>query len=195
MHEVDDIAAHLSPLFDDVEGVLTRSGVNLPVKYYLYATGGVRDNLNEIQQNNLRANVEAYMEAQEIAQADYEYEPISGADEAKYGWVAAHRSLGRPYNAGYVEMGGATAQIAFPLPDDANVLTVAEGIATDLDLVNVVDVGHQNLFLASYPLGSKAGFDKYEEALFTQGGNLGLTGEAEGNQQVCVHTYLYMPGH
>jgi len=68
--------------------------------------------------------VENYIEGTRgIARTDYTYGPISGTDEAKYGWVAANRSQARPYDAGYVEMGGATAQIAFPV-DPADYATV-----------------------------------------------------------------------
>lgn len=137
-----------------------------------------------------------------IARTDYEYEPISGTEEAKYGWVAAHRSIGRPYDAGYVEMGGATAQIAIPLPkNNEAVKTTAKKIARRLNLgkkvkVVVEDVGRQFLFLASYPLGSNAGYKAYRKALYAKGDILGLTtGEVKDGKVVCVHTYLYVPRH
>ena len=141
-----------------------------------------------------------------IARTDYEYEPISGTEEAKYGWVAAHRSIGRPYDAGYVEMGGATAQIAFPLPNNNEaVKTTAKKIARRLNLaaglskkvkVEVEDVGRQFVFLASYPLGKNAGYKAYRKALYANGNALGLTaGEVKDGKTVCVHTYLYVPRH
>ncbi|KIM36982.1 hypothetical protein M413DRAFT_280032 [Hebeloma cylindrosporum] len=110
-----EVAAHLNPLFNDVAGVLARLPA-LPVKYYLFATGGVRDRLNHEEREALHRRLTKYIEqTRGIASAAYTYRPIAGTEEARYGWVAANRSQSRPYDAGYVEMGGATAQIAFPL--------------------------------------------------------------------------------
>ncbi|KIM37063.1 hypothetical protein M413DRAFT_423899 [Hebeloma cylindrosporum] len=110
------VAAHLGPLFTAVETVLARIIPALPAQYYLYATGGVRDRLTPEERGALHTRVTNYIErTRGIPKSQYTYKPIPGTEEAKYGWAAANRSQGRPYSAGYVEMGGATAQIAFPV--------------------------------------------------------------------------------
>ena len=149
------------------------------------------------KQEELRKRVRDYIEGtQRIARTAYEYKPIIGTDEAKYGWVAAHRSIGRLYDAGYVEMGGATAQIVFPLPDDDKVTATATDMERQLSNVRVEYMGHQKLFLASYPLGTNEGYNGYIKALFTKGESIGLTtGEFKDGKKVCVHTYLYELRH
>lgn len=137
-----------------------------------------------------------YIAQRQITPGDFEYRAISGVEEAKFGWVAAHRSLGRDYKDGYVEMGGQTAQIAFPVPDAHH--DTAQGVVAGLnrptDVVELVNVGPRRLFLASYKLGSDAGYKAYIQALFTKRGDnrLQLNGGVEGDRTVCVHTYLYV---
>ena len=191
-----DVAAHLGPLFADAARILQCLDTVLPVKYYVYATGGVRG-MPSYKQEELHKRVRDYIEGTlRIARTAYEYRPISGPEEAKYGWVAAHRSLGRPYDAGYVEMGGATAQIVFPLPDDDKVNATATDIERQLSNVRVDYMGDQKLFLASYPLGTNAGYNGYIKTLFAKGESIGLTtGELKDGKKVCVHTYLYEPRH
>lgn len=140
----------------------------------------------------------AYVGGRGIVPDNFEYRAISGVEEAKYGWVAAHRSLGRSYNDGYVEMGGATAQIAFPLPA-AHYDTAAQvvtGLNQPAHQVKLEDVGpqQQKLFLASYPLGSNAGYEAYKNVIFAkeENDNLNINGGVEGDKTVCVHTYLYV---
>lgn len=51
------------------------------------------------------------------------------------------------------------------------------------------NVGEQTLFLASYPLGSKAGSKAYERALFKR---KELKGNVVDGRTVCVQTYLHV---
>jgi len=196
------LAGYLNPLFNQVAGILGTLPAlpaipalpNLPaVKYYLYATGGVRDVLAPAQQPILAQNVMDYFQVTRgIPNIAYNYQVITGTQEATFGWVAANRSLTRPFDAGYVEMGGATAQIAFPLRP-ANAVIAAQVVAQigDPMVATVEAVGAQQLFLASYPLGAEGGYNAYITALVQQGANFGLTANVNGTM-VCVHKYLYV---
>ena len=103
-------------------------------------------------------------------------EAISGTDEAQFGWVAANYSQGHapPYEFGYVEMGGASAQIAFALPADGTLNGTAAGVVEAIqvaDSVNtaaVVPVGERNVFLASYRL-VKSGIPPVQRAPVCRG--------------------------
>ena len=125
-----------------------------------------------------------------------EYTVISGTDEAKYGWVAAnHLQPGDPpYNVGYVEMGGASAQIAFPLPMEfhetaVNVVQSFKQVALPNNTAVLESVGPQELFLASYPLGTTKGYEAYKQALFVST-RPGIRDPDDPN--VCAHSYLHL---
>ncbi len=133
----------------------------------MLATGGVRDRLNLRQQLTLRNLVTNYIQGLEsrfgLKFEATRYTAISGAVEAKFGWVAANyfakqeaedivrrkdanqelhldkrqveQLIERPYQAGYVEMGGATAQIAFPV--EARKVAEVENVAKSLNTVTM----------------------------------------------------------
>ncbi|KAF7363834.1 Golgi apyrase [Mycena sanguinolenta] len=98
------------------------------------------------------------------------YRTISGEEEAAYGWIAANWSLGTfmelkqqsPQKYGYLEMGGASAQIAFlPHKHELTPEQLGDGDITRVTLGGV----ELDLFLKTYDLGSNKAWNEYEEEL------------------------------
>jgi hypothetical protein len=177
IHELtsaQQVAVYLDPIFAEVNRALPAGVAINTVRLFLLATGGVRE-LQPIPRATLLLWLTEYTGA--LGYADATCEAIPGTEEAKFGWVAANYSQGHapPYEFGYVEMGGASAQIAFALPaDNADLIAIAEGVAAQFDAggINtaaVVEVGPRRVFLASYRLGSKVGYNQYKEVLFAAG--------------------------
>ncbi|KAK2460069.1 hypothetical protein APHAL10511_007903 [Amanita phalloides] len=170
--EVDDfrVKEQLKPLFDDVKAALPGGIQGNTVKLFILATAGVRL-LEAEHQVALHRSLEGY--ARTFGFAEVVSETITGTDEAKFGWAAAHYSQGErtPYGKGYVEMGGVSAQVVIPLVnqrllDEANEVVENFPVGDPLNTVEVVELGNQTLFLGSYHLGSNAGYEAYKQALF-----------------------------
>lgn len=140
----------------DVPGGILPAAVPLS----LYATAGVRQ-LDAGPRDQLMGFVNEYFEASIFAQADHR--TISGKEEALFGWLAASY-LRNSIADGYVEMGGASAQIAFRVDPDALAGYDAAAAGTQVAEVVIGPFGSAML-LASYPLGSNEGRRRYDTRL------------------------------
>jgi hypothetical protein len=137
----EDVRPYLESIVEAVNEVL--NGLPAPAlerKLYLLATGGVRD-ADQQHQRNLSRWVKSYIEGLDSF-TTVVYAVISGTDEAKYGWIAANYSQENPLATalGYVEMGGASAQIAVPISDAAVELGRARAVVTQLNGRNREDM-------------------------------------------------------
>ncbi|MGQ3888621.1 multidrug DMT transporter permease [Legionella sp. CNM-1927-20] len=107
------IDAYLTTLFSGTPGQA------YPV--YFYATAGMRL-LPQAQQQKFYSLVNNWFQSNanwQLASA----KTISGNDEGLYGWLALNYRLNKLANAtakpaGYMDMGGASVEIAFPVTDD-----------------------------------------------------------------------------
>jgi len=100
-----------------------------------------------------------------LGYADVACEVISRTDEAKFGWVAANHSQGHasPCGFGYVNMGGASAQIAFFLPADGDFIAVLprwKWVQSPFSLNTHYLADCRSKFIAHY----KGAQEKYEQA-------------------------------
>jgi len=141
---------HLGVVFKKVtelfEKVDEEEANRLPRKLYLLATAGVRDNLTPGEQKTLDELLRKYLDSAPVVQdlgfvdKKYTLKVIPGTDEAKYGWIAANylKKADHDFKAGYVEMGGASAQIAFPVPPELE--DVAKEVVKLMNLETVVEM-------------------------------------------------------
>jgi len=136
---------HLQPLLDHALRYVPEGAVpDTPI--FLLATAGVRL-LPERQRNNLLKNICSYFKTNTgflISDCDVHVQVIPGETEGLYGWVAANYLLGGfdaaeehqhgkgHHTYGFLDMGGASAQIAF-----APNATEAEKHANDLKLLRL----------------------------------------------------------
>lgn len=99
------------------------------------------------------------------------YRTISGEEEAAYGWIAANFSLGTlselgqlsTEKLGYLEMGGASAQIAFePFVNELSPEQLEDG---DITRITMGGMGFY-LFLKTYALGADKAWEEYQKDLF-----------------------------
>jgi Golgi apyrase len=194
--KVDD---YLNFLFDRARIFCARVNVDtMFVPLFFLATAGMR----HLEEDDQRGQNQRYGEflsyikkSTKASEFDVkECGTITGEAEALYGWIAANYSLGsfsgyglRSSQAvGYVEMGGASTQIALPLYADNREELDRRGLGKGgLDdfvgrLVKV-DIGPSefDLFLGSYALGSDVTRKQYERVLFKSGNK-----DSDG---VCVH--------
>lgn len=115
------IETYLEGLLTEVKDMLGKQGVIdealKNVSFFFYGTGGVRT-LSAGDITELYGIVKAIIQASGFGDLKNEKLDIDGATEAKFGWVAANYSQGYPVSdyRVYVEMGGASAQIAIPVP-------------------------------------------------------------------------------
>lgn len=145
----DDVASvgrdHLQPLIDTALDEVPSDKIKA-TPIYLMATAGVRF-LPKPQQLSLLQGVCAYLKANTkfyLPDCKERVQVISGETEGLYGWIATNYLLGgldRPeehnhgkdhHTYGFLEMGGASAQIAF-----APNVTEAERHANDLKLIRL----------------------------------------------------------
>lgn len=139
---------HLQPLLDHVQDVIpSHATKNTPV--FLLATAGMRL-LAEEDRNLLLENVCSYLRENsefQLPDCDVHVQVIDGKTEGLYGWVATNYLLGGfddpgdhdhgkgHHTYGFLDMGGASAQIAFA-PNS----TEAEKHANDLTLLRLRDL-------------------------------------------------------
>lgn len=136
---------HLEELFDHALEIVPKEAIpDTPI--YLLATAGVRL-LPDAQRTELLAQVCSYATQYtrfQIAGCDTSFQVIPGETEGLYGWLAANYLLGGfdspkdhehgngHHTYGFLDMGGASAQIAF-----APNVTESEKHAEDLKLVRL----------------------------------------------------------
>ncbi|KIW82091.1 hypothetical protein Z517_05118 [Fonsecaea pedrosoi CBS 271.37] len=136
---------HLKPLLDHALEHIPKDAVpDTPI--FLLATAGMRL-LPDRQQKSLLRNICSYIQSEtkfSIPDCDVHVQVISGETEGLYGWTAANYLLGgfdEPedhdhgkghHTYGFLDMGGASAQIAF-----APNATEAEKHANDLTLLRL----------------------------------------------------------
>ncbi|KAI9721922.1 MAG: hypothetical protein M1812_001878 [Candelaria pacifica] len=140
---------HLRPLLQHALDVVPKSAVkDTPI--FLLATAGMRL-LPELQSKELLAHICSYARTETkflLGDCDLHIQVIPGETEGLYGWIAANFLLGgfdSPENHdhgkghhtyGFLDMGGASAQIAF-----APNATEAERHAEDLKLLRLRTIG------------------------------------------------------
>lgn len=113
------VEVYLGVLFDRLNALLTEKNVNkATTPMFVMATGGMRalQAENPDGYNPLAAAITDVCAAQQFMQSTYTL--ATGEDEAIFGWLSANYSLGRLENAGsatygFLEMGGASVQIAY----------------------------------------------------------------------------------
>ncbi|KAI9842492.1 MAG: Golgi apyrase [Sclerophora amabilis] len=144
---------HLEPLFKHALDIIPKSAVK-DTPLFLLATAGVRL-LPEMQRNHLLAQVCSYARSTTdflLPECDLHVQAISGETEGLYGWIAANYLLGGfdspeqhahgkgHHTYGFLDMGGASAQIAF-----APNATEAERHGNDLKLLRMRTVDGTSL--------------------------------------------------
>lgn len=143
--------------------------ISRTVPVYFLGTAGLRDfqKDNEAKFKVLMSTIKKVVGKARFKPGDCK--AITGEEEAAYGWIAANYTLGafsghgaRAHTVGYVELGGASAQVAFlphrnELPPDQ----LHDGDVTR------VRIGSQvfDLFLKSYSLGANKAWKKYEDLM------------------------------
>lgn len=140
------------------------------------STGGVRNLLERSQKehNLLESGIIEFLRTVQFRKP--RYETISGKKEALYGWIAANYvmkhlprpGLGiRPGLVGYMEMGGATLQIAYQ-PAANELRRLEDGVSKKYHgrLLRVKIWGEViDLFVKSFTLGSDTAWERHNTAL------------------------------
>lgn len=136
---------HLKPLLEHALDHIPKKAVH-DTPIFLLATAGMRL-LPEQQQQTLLRNICSYIRSEtdfSLPDCDVHIQVISGETEGLYGWIAANYLLGGfnsptehnhgkgHHTYGFLDMGGASAQIAF-----APNATEAEKHANDLTLLRL----------------------------------------------------------
>lgn len=176
---------HLQPLLKHALGVVPKHSVrDTPI--FLLATAGVRL-LPDLQRTQLLAQICAYTHSHSpflLPDCELHIQAIPGETEALYGWISANYLLGgfdRPekhkhgkghHTYGFLDMGGASAQIAFT-PN----VTEAEKHANDLKLLRLRNIDGQEteykIFVATWlGFGVHEARKRYDATLLqASGGN------------------------
>lgn len=144
---------HLKELVKFAEDIVPNDEIkNTPI--FLLATAGMRL-LPEYQRNDVLKNVCSYLQRTskfQLPDCDLHIQVIPGETEGLYGWIAANYLLGGfdapdehvhgkgHHTYGFLDMGGASAQIAF-----APNATEAEKHANDLKLLRLRKVNGEGL--------------------------------------------------
>ncbi len=172
----DKINSYIDNLFKD------SPENNIPV--YFYATAGMRLLSNEQQQLYYQA-LERWFNNQNDWQLA-EAKTITGSDEGIYGWLAVNYQLGSfdSYSkqlANVIDIGGASAQVTFPVEDIANIAP------DDLQSIDVYGK-HINLFAHSFlGLGQTLITQQFinDENCFAKGYQLPNGSFAKGDARSC----------
>lgn len=138
----------------------------------MLGTAGMRDfgRRDSEKLSELEKEINDYLKSCGFRTDEFPYKTISGEEEAAYGWIAANYSLGTfselgqvsPQTVGYLEMGGASAQIAFrPFKNELTPEQLRDGDITRVKLGKVVF----DLFLKTYDLGSDKAWREYQNDL------------------------------
>lgn len=142
---------HLQPLLDHALGVVPKYSIQ-ETPIFLLATAGVRL-LPDLQKTELLKQICSYTRSNTqflLPDCDLHIQAIPGETEGLYGWIAANYLLGgfdspedhqhgkRHHTYGFLDMGGASAQIAF-----APNATEAEKHADDLKLLRLRAINGQ----------------------------------------------------
>jgi hypothetical protein len=170
---------------------------NLPV--YLMGTAGLRDFKGRVSNDNYVALQTAIEECIKEKFPKVEYcDIITGEFEGVYGWVAANYTLGafsgNPDTVGYLELGGASAQIAFRPHKN-----LGEGQPYEGEVTHVC-VGTSDFFLyvKSYPLGANKAWDHHDSTLreALEDGDVEVCGQAiQMLIWLISHRSRIVPGH
>jgi len=139
------------------------------VQFSLYATAGVRS-MDPRDRDRLMDRVRACREAGIFA-GRINSRHISGNEEALFGWLAASY-LRNTTAGGYVEMGGVSAQIAFPVREGLNDYAVPAGEAARKVKLSLAPLHESKMFLASYNVGMDKARGQYDQKLFAADENL-----------------------
>jgi Golgi nucleoside diphosphatase len=147
---------------------------------FLMGTAGLRDFEKRARNEHIaRPNIQDYDRLMKSIKGCMEAEfpsvhceVITGKFEAIYGWVAANYTLGsfsgNPQTVGYLEMGGASAQIAFC--PHKNLGKDEPYYAGDMMCV-CVGASAFFLYAESYPLGANEAWKCHNELLQTTAGS------------------------
>lgn len=175
---------HLEELFSHVLKFIPKDDVpDTPV--FLLATAGMRL-LENSQRRELLAQICSYTQSHtdfQITSCGSSFEVITGETEGLYGWLAANYLLGRfgepddhehgkdHHTYGFLDMGGASAQIAF-----APNATESEKHAEDLKLMRLRTISgtavEYKIFVTTWlGYGANEARRRYVEALLEKSGN------------------------
>jgi golgi apyrase len=175
---------HLAPLLEHALKEIPRDAV-AETPLFLLGTAGMRL-LPEYQRKNLIYEICKYVQAEtqfSVPDCDTHIQVIPGETEALYGWVAANYLLGGfdfpedhahgkgHHTYGFLDMGGASAQIAF-----APNATEAEKHANDLKLLRLRKIDgsaeEYRVFVTTWlGFGANEARRRYVEALIEALGN------------------------
>ncbi|KAG5640939.1 hypothetical protein DXG03_006601, partial [Asterophora parasitica] len=123
-HKRDDMARYLSPLLHAGQTFLQKNNTtNVPL--YLLATGGMREGLTSDKQSEILQAAHSVMRlhsgAYSVGQQERHARVIPGREEGLYGWVALNYGRGAEEQShqshGLLEIGGASMQISFAVPE------------------------------------------------------------------------------
>lgn len=175
------VKEYLKPIIDDAVEQFRSQGLGSPeylkgIRLFMLGTAGMRDlgRTNSAKLSALELEINTYLKSCEFDTGLEPYRTISGEEEAAYGWIAANYSLGTfselgqvsPQSVGYLEMGGASAQIAFrPFKNELTPEQLGDGDITRVKLGNV----DFDLFLKTYDLGSDKAWREYQNDLIQSG--------------------------
>lgn len=140
------------------------------IHLFMLGTAGMRDlgRTDRVKQSDLERTINTYLEGTPYKKEDPPYKTITGEEEAAFGWISANFLLGTfselgqtssSQTRGYLEMGGASAQIAFrPHANELAPWDLQHGDITRVQLGGV----DFNLFLRTYDLGSNTAWREYQ---------------------------------
>jgi Golgi apyrase len=179
--------AHLKELFDHAIDVIPKKSIK-ETPLFLLATAGVRL-LPDDQRNGLLKEICSYAQKTDfmVPDCNLHIQAISGETEGLYGWTAANYLLGGfdspeehnhgkgHHTYGFLDMGGASAQIAF-----APNATETQKHANDLQLMRLrtVDGVQQEyrVFVTTWlGFGANEARRRYTESLIERQGGKGIT--------------------
>lgn len=175
---------HLKKLFDHTRDIIPQDAVpDTPI--FLLATAGMRL-LPDLQRKNLLAEICSYAQSHtefQITSCRSNFEVIPGETEGLFGWLATNYLLGGfdfpedhehgegHHTYGFLDMGGASAQIAFS-PN----ATESEKHADDLKLVRLRTINgaafESRIFVTTWlGYGANEARRRYVEALLEESGS------------------------
>jgi len=179
----DGVASYLAPLFEHARSIIPPSQLaSTPV--YLLATAGMRL-LSSSQSSDILEHACRYIRKStpfQLENCDDQVRIISGEEEGIYGWVAinylmdgfdAHglssKGKGRHSSTyGFLDMGGASTQIAFEPSTEARKDHADNLLSVNLRLLDGMDVHHPVFVTTWLGYGTNQARERYVDATITQ---------------------------
>lgn len=182
-HPEGDVAKYLAPLFDHARSIIPPSQLaNTPV--YILATAGMRLIPDSHSSAILRGACRYIQQSTpfKLRNCDEQVRIISGEEEGVYGWVAinylmdgfdshgvADKGKGRHSSTyGFLDMGGASTQIAFEPSTEARKEHADNLLSVNLRLLDGMDVHHPVFVTTWLGYGTNQARERYVEAAMAQ---------------------------